>query len=313
MKIKFKYLLIISCVVVLGVALTAVSFSGQVVKTSHYQNGEISFDYPSAWQVMNGTNTSEIVAFNGTNGDYNVAVNREYLPAGYMKSNSLTFNPNEQGQFGFQFVSNKTLDLNGAKAQEDIYQVTANGTTQHRTEIWISKNNALYSFIITSNGNTMDDNNPEIQALTRNLTIEKTTVNNTGYWGEISLPSLNENWKIVPDTVNHYDSVYHVATSFYPGQNGTIGLMGHHTHFSAPFNDTYELKVGQPVIITDYLTQKKYIYKVTSNGDINWNYKTSPVQYPAGNYALTLVTCYPPGYMEGAYQTHLTLVSVQPI
>ena len=67
------------------------------------------------------------------------------------------------------------------------------------------------------------------------------------------------------------------------------------------------------MIITDYLTQKKYVYEVTSNGDIKTDYKTNPVQFPGGTFELTLVTCYPPGLQEAAYMTNLKLVAVQPI
>ena len=188
-----------------------------------------------------------------------------------------------------------------------------NGTTVQRTELWINKNNALYSIIYTSTDLGINLNSPEIESVTQNLTINNTTLPNTVVIGQVSFPSLGLNWNISDDTVNHYGSVYHVSTSFYPGQNGTIGLLGHHTRYSAPFNNTYQLKAGDQVIITDYLTQKKYVYTVVSNGDIKADYKTNPVQFAAGTYGLTLITCYPPGYMEAAYQTHLNLVSVMPI
>ena len=169
------------------------------------------------------------------------------------------------------------------------------------------------AIIYTTTNLGINMNSPEIATVTRNLTIKNTTLPNTVVIGQVSMPSLGLNWNISDDTVNHYGSVYRIASSFYPGQNGTVGLLGHHTRYSAPFNNTYQLAAGDQVIISDYLTQKKYIYNVTSNGDIKSDYKVNPVQFAAGTFGLTLITCYPPGYMEAAYQTHLNLVSVMPI
>ena len=177
----------------------------------------------------------------------------------------------------------------------------------------INRNHAIYSVIYTSSDTNLNEKSPEIKALTENLTINNSTLTKTTVWGEVSIPSQGLNWNICQDTVNHYGSVYHDQKNFFPGQNGTIGLLGHHTAYSAPFANINLLKAGDHVIIIDYLTQKKYVYEVTSNGDIKSDYKTNPVQYPAGTFQLTLVTCYPPGYTEAAYQTHCKLISVEPI
>ena len=65
MKIKFNYLVIGLCILILLfiVAFSAVSFSGKDFKTSHFENDEISFDYPDTWQIVNQTRNSEVVAF----------------------------------------------------------------------------------------------------------------------------------------------------------------------------------------------------------------------------------------------------------
>ncbi len=311
-KFNIKYIIVALCVIIVGVAFTAVAFSGKEVKTSLYQKDEISFNYPSTWETTNQTQDSQIAAFKDPKSNLTVTVNRQLIPTGYSPSENFTMNVPEN-QSGFKLISHRTLDPNGNQITSDIYQMKINGTTIQRTELWINKNNALYSIIYTTNNLGINLNSPEIESVTQNLTIKNTTLPNTVVIGQVSMPSLGLNWNISDDTVNHYGSVYHVATSFYPGQNGTIGLLGHHTRYSAPFNDTYQLKAGDRVIITDYLTQKKYIYNVTSNGDIKTDYKTNPVQFAAGTYGLTLITCYPPGYMEAAYQTHLNLVSVMPI
>ncbi len=235
------------------------------------------------------------------------------IPTGYNISKNFTLNISDAYQPNFKFISHKTLNLNGTTAEENVYQLNGTGKTLQRTELWINKNQAMYSIIYTTSNLNLNDTSPEIQALTNNLTINNAKIPKTAVWGQLAIPTQNLNWNIRDDTVNMLGSVFHYSNSFYPGQNGTIGLLGHHTVYSAPFANINELKPGDHVIITDYLTQKNYIYEVTSNGDIKSDYKTNPVQYPAGTFELTLVTCYPPGLTEAAYMTHLKLVSVEPI
>jgi sortase A len=312
MEIKFKYLVVGFCVLILGAALTAVVFSGEEIKTSHYQKDEISFDYPESWVIVNQTRPSEVVAFTHPEADLNVTVNRQPLPAGYSPSENFTLDISESNQSGFIFASHKSLDINGTTVQKNVYQVNVSGKTVQRTEMWISKNDALYSIIYTSSNMKLNEKSPEIRALTNNLTIDDAAVPKTEIWGVISIPTQNVNWEIRKDTVNELGSVYQYPESFYPGQNGTIGILGHHTKYSSPFANIDKLNVGDQVIITDYLTQKKYIYEVISNGDIKGDYKTNPLQFPGGIFELTLVTCYPPGFQEAAYSTHCKLKSVEP-
>jgi sortase A len=311
MEFKFKYLMFGLCVIIIGVAFTAVVFSGKEIKTTHFQKDEISFDYPDTWLITNQTSPSEIVAFTDPQSDLNVTVNRQPVLAGYNPSENFTTNISDQT--GMKFISHKKLDFNGTSVDENVYKMDMNGTTVQRTEMWINKNDALYSIIYTTSNFNLDEKSPEIEALTKNFAISNTTVNNTQVWGKVAFPSQGINWNIRGDTVNAMGSVYHYSDSFYPDQNGTVGLLGHHTHYSAPFASINLLNNGDQVIITDYLSQKKYIYQVTKNGDIKGDYKTNPVTFPAGTFELTLVTCYPPGYMSAAYMTHCKLMAVEPI
>jgi len=312
MKIQFKHLVIIIAIVVVVVACTTVVFSGKNIKTTHFEKDEISFDYPDSWQILNQPRTSEIVAFNDSNAELNVTVNRWNIVSRYSPMENFTvIGPADQT--GMKFISHKTLDLNGTKADENVYQFNESDTTYQRTEIWINKNNALYSIIFTTTDKDLNDKSPEIKAVINNLTIKDTSLPATPIWGQITIPSQGVTWDIRQDGVNYYGSVYHYDTSFFTGQNGTVGLLGHHTRYSAPFANINLLNTGDKVIITDYLTQRNYVYQVESNGDIKSDYKTNPIQFAPGNYELTLVTCYPPGYEEAAYQTHLKLVSIEQI
>jgi len=312
MDIQFKHLVIILAIVVVVVACTTVAFSGKNVKTTHFEKNEISFDYPDNWQIANQTRTSEIVAFSDSNANLNVTVNRWNIVSRYKPMENFTVTGPDD-QTGMKFVSHKTLDLNGTKADENVYQFNESDKTYQRTEIWINKNNALYSIIFTTTDKDLNDKSPEFKAVINNLTIKNSSLPSTPIWGQISIPSEGVKWDIRQDSVNNYGSVYHYDTSFFTGQNGTVGLLGHHTRYSAPFANINLLNAGDKVIITDYLTQRNYVYQVESNGDIKSDYKANPIQFAPGSYELTLVTCYPPGYEEAAYQTHLKLVSIESI
>jgi sortase A len=125
------------------------------------------------------------------------------------------------------------------------------------------------------------------------------------------IPKIGVNAKINSVTVNGYNTVYHYPESVEPGQNGECGLLSHRTHYSGLFRELGTLKSGDQVIIKDYTLSKKYIYKVTSNGnDIRWDYKENPISFAqSGEPRLLLITCYPPGRKLAAYIVHCKLVS----
>lgn len=152
------------------------------------------------------------------------------------------------------------------------------------------------------------------EVLIKNFKVDSVSIpTKTSFMGDVSIPAINVTWGIRPDTVNGYNSVYHYNESYYPGQYGSMGLLGHRSLYSAPFAKIDQLKPGDLVIIDDYLTQKKYIYKVVSNGDIKWDYKTDPIKFPGGNTDLILVTCYPPGTTDAAWIVHCKLSSIEPL
>ena len=214
-KFKLSYLVVCICILIIGVAFTAVVFSGKQVKTSQYQKDEISFNYPSTWVITNQTRDSQIVAFTDPKTNLNVTVNRQIIPDGYNISKNYTMNIPENIS-GFKFISHQTLNQNGNQIESNVYQMKENGTTVQRTEMWINKNKALYSIIYTLNNLDLNLNSPEIHSLTENLTINNTTVPNSVVIGQVSFPTLGLNWNISDDTVNHYGSVYHVVTVFIP-------------------------------------------------------------------------------------------------
>lgn len=152
------------------------------------------------------------------------------------------------------------------------------------------------------------------EVLLKNFKVNSVSIPaKTPFMADVSIPAINVDWGVRPDTVNGYNSVYHYNESYYPSQDGMIGLLGHRSLYSAPFAKIDQLKPGDLVIISDYLTQKKYIYQVVSNGDIKWDYKTDPIKFPGGNTDLILVTCYPPGTTDAAWIVHCRLNYIEPL
>lgn len=318
-----------------------------------YDDGEISFNYPSNWELETGTNPSQVVLFQpGTNS--NISINKQAMPDGYKSPEDYILNNSKTYKSGFRLLSHevKTIDTN--TAYENTYYINnSKGVSYLQKEVWIEKNGTLYSIIYTlqdplpensfntemigiyPDGNIYHDGNGTDSSSNQNYidpvsALEemgiyhgfKTVVENfdiksvqnpakTVFWGDVSIPTLNVDWKIRSDGVNGYNLVYHYNESFYPSQNGTVGLLGHRTSYSAPFRNIDKLKPGDEVIINDYLTQRKYIYKVVTNGDINWDYKNNPITFPEGISDLYLVTCHPPGTIKAAWIVHCKLSSIE--
>ena len=338
------FLIILSAVIYFGI---------YEAYTQHYNDGEISFNYPLNWYLEPGSNPSQVALFQ-PGSDSNVTVNKQVIPPGYKSLEDYILNTSDAYKSGFRLLSHKVKIINMNTAYENTYYINSEGKIYLRKEVWIPKNGNLYSIIYTFQEKSLnplpeinfdteimdinqnsDDSNISSNQININYfdfksTLEQININQgfetivgnfdvksvlipakTPFWGDISIPALNVDWGIRSDSVNGYNSTYHYNESFYPAQNGTMGLLGHHTLYSAPFAHIDQLKPGDEIIINDYLTQKKYIYKVVSNGDIKWDYKTNPIKFPEGNTNLYLVTCYPPGTTNAAWIVHCNLSSIE--
>ncbi len=318
--------------------------------TKHYADGEISFDYPHGWQIKPGSNPSEIALFE-PKPDLKVSVNKQVIPPGYHSPPNFILNTTEAYDSGFRLLSHQVNILNNETTYENTYFIHSKGMIYIQKEVWIPKNGNLYSIIYTYKvkstnklpWNQSQDNiiriypSDDEDDITANYfdfqSAMQESFSNHGFqiikeslkinsvikpgkkeiWADVTIPAINVSWGVRADTVNAYNSVYHYKESFYPAQSGSIGLLGHHTMYSAPFSRIDLLKPGDKVIINDYLTLKKYIYQVESNGDIKWDYKTNPIQFPGGIVDLKLVTCYPPGSTEAAWIVHCKLISIEPL
>lgn len=319
-----KYLLLILALLVATIFILEPKNGGIMgIGTNHYDNGEVSFDYPSSWNMTNGTN-STLVSFTDTNG-LNVTVHKQVVPEGYnfmartILSGAGNVDPN------FKLVSAKNITVNGKNAYEINYNINTKNGQQQRKEVWFEGNNLVYNVIFTTPGSfqsnsqlSINSGNSASDTVINSLKINqtnKTSRLSTG-WAVLQMPTLGRTWTITTTTADMWGAVYHIPTSYFPGENGEFALMGHHTTHHKPFaNIETVLKVGDPLIVKDYLTGKKYTYKVTSNGnDIRWGEKGDTIYYKATNKPeLLLITCWPPGYSRGAYIIHSSLVSVEPL
>lgn len=321
-----KYLLVILAFLIIIIFAVDLNYRGGRIQAKHFDNGEISFDYPGTLNETNGTG-SKIVSFSGDSG-LNITVIKQSLPPGYNLANRAQLNGIGTIDKNFQLVSSRNITINGTKGYENNYNVQGDNGSQLRKEIFFEKNNALYSVIYTAPGEIKADTDYglDISAAANNgdplyTIVNSIKINNTGNnsrkmagWAELIMPTLGAEWSVTSRSVNDA-AVYHISTSYYPGENGQMALLGHHTSHAAPFASITQLKIGDPLIIKDYLTQKKYTYEVVSNGeDIRWGVKGVSIGYqPSEEPELWLITCWPTGYSRAAYIVHSKLVSVEPL
>ncbi len=317
-----KYLIVILALVIIIIFAADWNYKGGM-QAQHFDNGEISFDYPGNLNVTNGTG-SNVVTFSDNSG-LNITVIKQSIPPGYNLADRASLNGIGNIDKNFQLVSTKNITIGGANGYESNYNLQGNNGPQQRIEVWFEKNNALYGIISTSPGETKSGGSGfDVSAAggdALNTIVNSIKINDTGNnptkstgWAELIMPTVNGNWPVNSHSVNDY-GVYHISNSYYPGEDGQMALLGHHTTHSAPFAGLVQLKVGDPVIVKDYLTQKKYTYQVTSNGDdIRWGVRGVDINYqPSSTPELWLITCWPTGYSRAAYVVHSTLVSVEPL
>lgn len=83
----------------------------------------------------------------------------------------------------------------------------------------------------------------------------------------------------------------HYPTTVLPGEDGNAAIAGHRTTYGAPFFSVNELKVGDPIYITD-LQGRTFLYKV-SEAPFTVSPDNTSVLDPTPFAELTLTTCNP--------------------
>lgn len=325
-----KYIIIGIAILVIVALVISVTSGSANIETKHYQNGEISFNYPSSWQQVAGQG-SQVVAFKDPETGMNITVSRQVMPAGYNTTSDFVPALVKETESNLKLTSSNKIDINGTSGYDNTYQVQKNGSTTQQRELWVNKNGALYSVIFSYpqegfkvesllNGFKGSGSSAAFDVVKNSLKINSAKLADMPAFGTVSIPRTGVTWNIRSDTLNAMGAVYHYSApddtlpkSFYPGQLGSVGLLGHHTRYSAPFNYIENIKVGDKIYINDYLTQKKYTYQVVSNNDIRYDYTTNLIQFPAGKKELVLGTCWPPGYTSAERYVHCNLSAVDPL
>jgi sortase A len=350
---KSVYPIIIICVLFLALALALAQGYGSNIETKHFESNEISFDYPASWQQVTVHGSQLVAFQDPQSSlkitiSRKIVPNGYKPPQNFVPDLVNNLNTSKGS---LKLISHQITDLDGTKAHDNLYKIQVNDSTLEQRELWIETNGALYSVIFTypqnshqtaANSYTLLDaigqgsshektaqNNSGLQSsqsffqesqnieqmniVTKSLKINATNLIATHIFGTLAIPSLGVEWNMRSDTLNAMNGVYHDSKSFYPGLNGTSGVLGHHTLYSAPFAHINELKLGSVIIINDYLTQKKYTYLVISNGETKWDYKVNPIQYPKGTNELLLITCWPPGFKQAAWIVRCKPVSIEPL
>lgn len=141
-----KYILIgIAVLVVVLMVITLTSGSANI-ETKHYENGEISFDYPSSWQQV-PTKGAQIVAFKDPETGMNITVNRQVPPEGYNVSTDFVPELVKEPESNLKLTSSDKIDVKGNTGYYNSYQVQGNGSPLEQKEIWVNTNGALYSVV----------------------------------------------------------------------------------------------------------------------------------------------------------------------
>jgi sortase A len=276
-----------------------------------YTFNELSFKYPETWKFGNYSTNDGV-----DDGSYidkltnpkigEIIINRQYTPSGYNIPKNFVPEELDGSESELKLKSNKKEKINDIEVYENSYTLK-NDSSKVVKELWVNKNNAIYSIILYGNNSNVVD------IIKNNMKINSKTLTKNPVFGTVVIPKLSCNWNIRSDTVNEYKSVYHYDNSYYPGEKGSMGLLGHDITYSAPFNRLHTLVKGDRVYINDFLTQKRYGYEVTSNDDIRYDYGTNPIKFEKGAKELIMGTCWPPGYTTAERYCYSKLVSVEPL
>ncbi|MEN4007386.1 MAG: sortase [Methanobacteriaceae archaeon] len=306
-----KYLLIILALLIIVIFASGQKDGGIVgIGTNHFDNGEISFDYPDTWNKTNGTG-SNVVSFTDANG-LNVKVFRLRTPPNYNLSRRINLDAAGTIDKNFLLVSKENITVNGTTAYKRDFNVTGKNGTHQRREVWIERNNLIYSIILTA-PEGVNVNSVDVLISSLKINDSAATPKYSG-WAEIIIPDIDARWKFCSQSVNTPGAVFHVPYGYFPGGRGQMALLGHRTTRHAPFLHISKLDPGDRIIINDFLTQKKYIYQVTQNDDIRWGVKWNDIDYQASEEPqLLLITCHPPGFARAALIVHSRLVDVEPL
>ena len=141
-----KYIIIGIAILAVVLLVLNVPFGSANIETKHYQNGEISFDYPANWQQVSPQG-AQVAAFKDPETGMNVTVNRQVTPPGYKVTKDFVPELTKESESNIKLTSSNKIDVNGNEGYANTYQIQKNGSNAEQREVWVNTNGALYSVI----------------------------------------------------------------------------------------------------------------------------------------------------------------------
>lgn len=148
MKITGSHLLIIM------VTVSVISISG-CLSSAHFENSEMSFDYPSTWKTGKILDLPGAIIGVSESSQVDVKIYKNKIPPSsslkevYDKSVSNTSINLEP--YCYRQISNKTITVDGREAYENVFQIGCNSTQTRQIirEVWLEKNGYIYTITCT--------------------------------------------------------------------------------------------------------------------------------------------------------------------
>ncbi|MDD1763912.1 MAG: hypothetical protein LUQ70_04285, partial [Methanobacteriaceae archaeon] len=144
--------------ILLGMIFLALSLSSGSASTEkkHFDNGEVSFDYPAQWQQTT-LSDSKMVGLENPQSGLKLSVSSQLVPQGWVKPENFINNLSESGEYSFKLLKSEKISINGTVAYQNTYEFKNNQSTSQIKEVWLEKNNAIYSIIFINPLGDMED------------------------------------------------------------------------------------------------------------------------------------------------------------
>lgn len=117
---------------------TTYSITDKDSNTKHYDDNEISFDYPDKWNLSAGKYSVSLF-----NGKKQVTIEKPAITAAYQSENISTKKVSATIPLPVEIVSNETINVDGVNAQKIVYK-SKGDSEPSRIEISVDKNGKLY-------------------------------------------------------------------------------------------------------------------------------------------------------------------------
>jgi len=136
---------------------TLILFSiGCIGDTNHFENSEISFDYPNDWKSGEILDLPGVIVGVYKNSQVDVKISKTKMPSGYTLEKFYKEELNNRtiklAEYCIQPISEKNITVDGVQAYESIYKIGCNSsqTRQQYQSVIFEKNGFIYSIFCTA-------------------------------------------------------------------------------------------------------------------------------------------------------------------